>query len=216
MVALEVSDSGVGMPVEVTRRAAEPFFTTKASGSGTGLGLAQVYGTAQQSGGSLAIDSEPGRGTRVALRLPVASAPPAAAEPAEAAPAPRALDRAWANERIILCDDDDLVRGFVARVLDEAGYIVETVSDGHTAVELVRHAFADLLVVDFAMPGMNGAEVMRAARAIRPDLPVLMITGYADSESVSGLGAEVPVLRKPFEAGALLAMVRGTILARGE
>jgi signal transduction histidine kinase len=215
MVALEVRDSGVGMPADVSRRAAEPFFTTKTAGTGTGLGLAQVYGTVEQSGGSLRIDSEQGRGTAVTLLLPVCE--PGAVAVEEAQPVlERAADGARDNERIILCDDDDLVRSFVTRVLDEAGYIVESVSDGRTAVELVRNAGADLLVVDFAMPGMNGVEVMREARKARPALPVLIITGYADSEAVGEAGAGVPVLRKPFEAGALLAMVRGTILARGE
>ena len=209
MVRIEVRDNGQGMSDAVLRRATEPFFTTKSSGSGTGLGLAQVYGMAHQSGGDIVIDSEPGRGTVVILRLPACDRPPEQA--AEAVPDP--AGRAEAGERIILCDDEDLVRGFVARVLDEAGYIVETVSDGHTAVELVRHTAADLLVVDYAMPGMNGVEVMHAARAIRPDLPVLMITGYADSQAVADVGAEVPVLRKPFEAGQLLAMVRGAIIA---
>jgi CheY-like chemotaxis protein len=211
MVALEVRDSGQGMPAHVLRRATEPFFTTKSSGSGTGLGLAQVYGTVHQSGGEIGIDSEPGRGTVVTLRLPACEPQP----DMKADAAPDLAGEAAGDRRIILCDDDDLVRGFAARVLDEAGYVVETVSDGRTAVELVRHAVADLLLVDFAMPGMNGAEVMRATRAIRPDLPVLLITGYADTEAVGALGPDVPVLRKPFEAGSLLIAVREAIAGEG-
>ena len=212
MVALQVRDSGQGMPADVLRRATEPFFTTKSSGSGTGLGLAQVYGTVHQSGGEIEIDSEPGRGTVVTLRVPACQRPP----DMKAEPGPEPAGDVAGDRRIILCDDEDLVRGFVARVLDEAGYVVETVSDGRTAVELVRHAFADLLVVDYAMPGMNGVEVMRAARTIRPDLPVLLITGYADTEAVAALGADVPVLRKPFEAGPLLAAVREAIAGGGD
>ncbi|HWT13145.1 MAG TPA: response regulator [Allosphingosinicella sp.] len=200
MVELEVRDNGEGMTAEVLKRATEPFFTTKASGSGTGLGLSQVYGTVQQSGGSLAIASEPGKGTIVTLRLPSCALPPAEAAPGET----EGAGAAGGSRRVVLCDDDDQVRSFVARVLDAAGYVVEAVSDGRAAVELVRNARPDLLIVDFAMPGMNGAEVARAVRRLRPELPILMITGYSDTEAVVEMGADVEVLRKPFEAGALL------------
>ena len=208
MVRLEIRDEGQGMPREVLRRATEPFFTTKSAGSGTGLGLAQVFGIVRQSGGSLSIDSEPGRGTTVALLLPSCDLPEVPAGDAQAA----AAADADAGQRIILCDDDDAVRSFVARALDEAGYVVETVSDGRTAVEIVRNADASLLVIDFAMHGMNGAEVIGAVRAIRPGLPVLMITGYSDTRAV---GADIPVLRKPFEANALLNAVREAIDGAG-
>ncbi|HEV2864965.1 MAG TPA: ATP-binding protein [Allosphingosinicella sp.] len=206
MAAIEVRDTGQGMPDDVLRRATEPFFTTKSSGSGTGLGLSQVYGTVQQSGGSLKIESEPGSGTVVTLRLPACERAPA--PPPEAA---AGAAEGGASRRVILCDDDDLVRGFAARVLDAAGYVVEAVSDGGAAVEIARRAAVDLLVVDFAMPGMNGAEVMRAVRQIRPAMPILMITGYSDTEAVVEIGTDVPVLRKPFEAGALLAAARDAL-----
>ena len=207
MVQIEVRDPGVGMPRHVLRRATEPFFTTKDSGSGTGLGLAQVYGIVRQSGGSLAIDSEPGSGTLVTLTLPACDTPPA--PPREAEPA--AAEAVVPGQRILLCDDDDAVRTFVARVLDDAGYVVESVSDGRSAVQLVRNAEVSLLLVDFAMHGMNGADVTAAVRAFRPDLPVLMITGYADTEAMAEQAPGIPMLRKPFEAEALLDAVRHAI-----
>ena len=209
--AIEVRDTGQGMPAEVLNRATEPFFTTK-GGSGTGLGLAQVYGTIHQSGGTLSIDSRPGEGTAVTLRLPVCEAPPApAAEDRASADAEGAA--AEVQMRVILCDDDHLVRSFAARVLDEAGFVVESVSDGRSAVELIRNAGTDLLIVDYAMPGMNGVEVMRAVRRFRTDLPVLMITGYSDTEAVAALDAPIPVLRKPFDASSLLRAVRTALAA---
>lgn len=207
MVQIEVRDTGVGMPRHVLRRATEPFFTTKDSGSGTGLGLAQVYGIVRQSGGTLAIDSEPGNGTVVTLTLPVCDTPPAAPLEAELA----AAEEVVPGQRILLCDDDDAVRTFVARVLDDSGYVVESVSDGRSAVQLVRNADVGLLLVDFAMHGMNGADVTAAVRAFRPDLPVLMITGYADTEAMAEQAPGIPMLRKPFEPEALLDAVRQAI-----
>ena len=203
MVRIEIRDTGHGMPRHVLRRATEPFFTTKDPGSGTGLGLAQVYGIARQSGGALSIDSEPGDGTKVTLLLPACelSVPPAIEK---AAPDPLVAAN---GHRILLCDDDDAVRTFVARVLDDAGYVVESVADGRGAVHLARNAPASLLVVDFAKNGMNGADVAAAVRAFRPGLPVLMITGYADTDAVAELAPGIPMLRKPFEAEALLAAV---------
>ena len=222
MAAIEVRDSGAGMTREVLQRATEPFYTTKPPGSGTGLGLAQVYGIVQQSGGTVSIDSEPGKGTTVTIALPACelpAAPPPARAPAVrrradavAEAAVRATDPGF-PQRIVLVDDDDEVRTFVARVLDDAGYVVESVSDGRSAVQLVRSAEVSLLLVDFAMHGMNGADVTAAARAFRPELPVLMITGYADTDAVAEQAPGIPVLRKPFEADALLAAVRDSMAA---
>ncbi|HYE28371.1 MAG TPA: ATP-binding protein, partial [Allosphingosinicella sp.] len=207
IVAIAVRDSGSGMPADVLRRATQPFFTTKPPGSGTGLGLAQVYGTVEQSGGSLDIDSAPRRGTTVTLRLPCCDPAPADVPlAAESVTAP-----AVRGERILLCDDDDEVRSFVARALDEAGYVVETVSDGRTAIEAIRHFPARLLLVDFAMHGLNGADVIKAVRRFRPDLPILLITGYSDTGALADAGEDVAVLRKPFAADVLLTAVRRAI-----
>jgi len=202
-VALTVADDGVGMAPDVLRRASEPFYTTKPAGSGTGLGLAQVHGIVEQSGGSLAIDSAPGTGTVVTILLPGGELPP------EVVPAPSGAPdvRPPVNLRILVCDDDDAVRAIVARTLEEAGYAVEAVGDGRTAVEAARNSRPDLLVVDFAMPVMNGAEVAHAVARL-PDPPaVLVITGYADSEALKEIGEGIIILRKPFEADVLLDAV---------
>jgi signal transduction histidine kinase len=209
-VRLIVADGGAGMAPEVARRATEPFFTTKLPGSGTGLGLAQVYGIVRQSGGSLAIDSEAGKGTIVTILLPGCVLPPAT-DPVQAG---TGGDSGAANLRVLVCDDDDAVRSFVARALEEAGYAVEAVADGRTAVEAIRNGGHDVLVVDFAMQGMNGAEVVRQVRSLATPPALLMITGYADTEMLGDIGESVPVLRKPFEAAALLAAVRRALGSR--
>lgn len=206
MVTIAVCDTGFGMPPEIQRRASEPFFTTKQAGQGTGLGLAQVHGIVHQSGGTMSIESASGRGTCVTLRLPACDPPPAITAPAAAA---EALD--GAGRRVVVCDDDDDVRTFISRVLEEAGYVVESVSDGRTAVEVVRNSEPALLAIDFAMQAMNGAEAIRAIRRFNRELPVLLITGYADSAALEEAAPDVPQLRKPFEAAALLAAVRDAL-----
>jgi CheY-like chemotaxis protein/anti-sigma regulatory factor (Ser/Thr protein kinase) len=208
-VALTIEDDGQGMSPDVLRRAAEPFYTTKPSGSGTGLGLAQVYGIVEQSGGSLAIDSEIGRGTIVTMILAGGVLPPSV-EPSP--PVGEAAERP--SERILVCDDDDAVRAFVARTLEDAGYAVEAVADGRTAVEGVRNWPPDLLVVDFAMPMMNGAEVASKVAKLHRPPAVLMITGYVDTDAMGEVGAGVTILRKPFDGPALLAEVRRLLDAR--
>ena len=201
MVTLEVRDTGEGMPRNVLRRAAEPFFTTKDAGSGTGPGLAQVYGIVRQSGGLCR--SKANRASAPSSPSRPGCEPPAAV----AAPEPEsvAVLDTQDGQRILLCDDDDPVRTFVARVLDDAGFVVESVSDGRSAVQAVRTTPVSLLVVDFAMHGMNGADVA-AARAFRPDLPVLMITGYADTDTVAEQAPGVPAAQA---VRALLTAVRG-------
>jgi CheY-like chemotaxis protein len=209
-VDLVVADTGIGMPSEVLRRAAEPFFTTKPPGSGTGLGLAQVHGIVEQSGGSLAIDSEVGRGTIVTIVLPGCALPPGDEPPRFAASGVETSP----NLRALVCDDDDAVRSFVARTLEDGGFAVEAVADGRTAVEAVRNSGHDVLVVDFAMPGMNGAEVARQAQELRPPPALLIITGYAETELLETIGTDIPILRKPFEADALLEAVRRVLAER--
>ncbi len=209
-VALSIEDDGEGMAPDVLRRAAEPFYTTKPSGSGTGLGLAQVHGIVEQSGGSLAIDSEPGRGTTVTIILAGGTMPPPV-EPSSSHPGEEAVPF---NRRILVCDDDDAVRDFVARTLQDAGYAVEAVADGRTAVEGARNWCPDLLIVDFAMPMMNGAEVASKVAKLHRAPAVLMITGYLDTDAMGEAGAGVPILRKPFDGPALLAEVRRSLGGR--
>jgi signal transduction histidine kinase len=207
-VEVRVADTGEGMTEAVRSRAVEPFFTTKQVGQGTGLGLSQVYGVTRESGGLLHIDSLVGAGTIVRLLLP-ASAPIAAAattaiEPGTSSPPPAA---AGVRHSILIVDDDRQVRRFMALSLRDRGYDVIDADSGALALEHLGTRRFDLLLVDFAMPGMNGAQVAQAARAMQRDLKVLLVSGYADSAAVeSALGAS-QLLRKPFDAGELEAAV---------
>jgi PAS domain S-box-containing protein len=211
-VAITVSDTGEGMPAEVVERATEPFFSTKPLGKGTGLGLAQVYGIARQSGGSLSIDSEVGRGTAVRILIPRAEA----AAPAAAAAAERAAPRAAVpGAHILVVDDDEDVRAFLINSLEGMGYAVAEAASGEEALARVVEEAPDLALVDYAMPNMHGAEVARAAREIAPGLPILFVTGYAESEKLDeALGAGAPVLRKPFTLAELAAAVEENLPRR--
>ena len=206
-VELRIADTGKGMPPDVLRRATEPFFTTKPPGSGTGLGLAQVYGATRQAGGGFRIESEPGKGTVITLTLRGCDDPPPVAVPPRIDTKPAIQP----ERRILVCDDDDAARTFVAHSLEQSGYVVEHVSSGRTAVEAARNAPFDLVVCDFAMRGMNGAEVARRVRALERPVPFLLITGYADSDALAGIGVEIPVLRKPFDGDALAQAVRAAL-----
>jgi PAS domain S-box-containing protein len=202
-VCLDVADTGHGMPPEVLARATEPFFSTKPIGKGTGLGLAQVYAIARQSGGALRIDSREGEGTRVRLLLPRVAAGEAAPDDAGAAPP---LPQS-AKARILVIDDDAEVREFLMEALGEIGHEVETCSGGAEGLERLDTFSPDLVLLDYAMPGMNGADVARAIVARRPGQRIVFITGYAESERIDALGGDLPVLRKPFSMDALVALI---------
>ncbi len=204
MIDIIVADTGVGMTPDVLERAMEPFFTTKTAGSGTGLGLAQVFGAVQQSGGAVRIDSQPGRGTQVRMTLPAAEPPP---EP-EAAPV-RTLHAAPSpsRSRVLVVDDEPGVRDIIAETLRSAGYGVSEAPDPATALRLVGADSINLLLTDFAMPGMNGTELARRALDLDPDLRVLIVSGHADIEAVAAIKADAPLLQKPFSADELLAAV---------
>ncbi|MGN2253756.1 PAS domain-containing protein [Frateuria sp. GZRe12] len=195
-VVISVTDTGTGMTEEVRAHAFEPFFTTKGVGKGSGLGLAQVLGFAQQSGGGVRIESRPDAGTTVRVYLPraqagVAMEPAMADNHAHAEPLPK---RRFA----LLVDDDSAVRDVTAARLRQLGFEVLEAGSGGAALDLLdRSAQVDLLVADFAMPGMNGVEVAQQARARRPELPVLFVTGYADQTALAGVGEE-RVVQKPF------------------
>ena len=211
-VSVAVADTGVGMAAEVAARAIEPFFSTKPLGKGTGLGLAQVYGIARQSGGSLRIDSREGEGTRVRLILPRADE--AAEEKAEPAVMARSSGRAGAGARIFVVDDDAEVREFLADSLASLGHRVETLSGAEAALGALAQGPPDLMLIDFAMPGMNGAELAREARARFPELPIIFVTGFAESDQIeAACGAEAPVLRKPFGIDELAAAVAAQVAA---
>ncbi|UFN49038.1 response regulator [Roseomonas sp. OT10] len=194
-VAISVADTGPGMPAAVRDRMFEPFFTTKPVGAGSGLGLSQVLGFAQQSGGGVRVEAEEGRGTTVSVLLPRAAGTAPAGCNRPAAPAARAQA---ADRLVLLVDDDSAVRETTAAALRDLGYRVVEAGSGGAALDLLdREAHVDLLLLDFAMPGMNGVEVAQAARSRRPGVPVLFLTGYADAAAVAGEGQE-QIIQKPF------------------
>jgi PAS domain S-box-containing protein len=213
-VCLSVSDNGSGMSEAVLARACEPFFTTKELGKGSGLGLAQVYGFARQSGGGLVIDSAVGEGTTVSVYLPRGQALDVRAAHdgtgSLRTPGGRALT-------ILVVDDQSDVREVVAAYLETLGFQVVHAATGRTALGLLGEgSTVDGLVVDYAMAEINGIELAQAARAKCPDLPVVIMTGYSD---ISGIDAQIPdaeLLKKPFRINELASSVeRALHAARG-
>jgi signal transduction histidine kinase/CheY-like chemotaxis protein len=210
-VELAVTDTGLGMTDEVRARAIEPFYTTKPMGQGTGLGLSQVYAVARESGGTLTIDSEPGRGTTVSMMLP-AGAPPVVRTDG-AAQLPTTVPGAQSHEqrRVLVVDDDRLVRRFMSESLRSLQYHVTEAESGAQALATMECERFDLLIVDFAMPGMNGAEAARMAQERQPGIKVLMVSGYADSAAVEAALGSARQLRKPFDLAELGAAVAATL-----
>ncbi|HKQ16236.1 MAG TPA: response regulator [Steroidobacteraceae bacterium] len=210
-VELAVTDTGVGMTDEVRSRAIEPFYTTKPTGQGTGLGLSQVYAVARESGGTLAIDSEPGRGTTVSIMLPAGSPPIVRTE--SNAQQTTTVPGAQSSEqrRVLVVDDDKLVRRFMSESLRSLQYHVTEAESGAQALATMERERFDLLVVDFAMPGMNGAEAARTAQERQPGIKVLMVSGYADSAAVEAALGTARQLRKPFDLAELGAAVAETL-----
>ncbi len=197
-VRFEIADTGCGMSADVRARAAEPFFSTKPRGQGAGLGLSMARGFADQSGGGLRIDSEPGKGASVALWLPVA--PPAATQ------APR--ETSAGRGRLLLVDDDPLVRELIGEQLRCAGFSVTVCGEGRTAIERLDSGLAvDLLLTDFSMPEMNGVTLAREARKRRPLLPVVVLTGYVSEAADAAGDADFALLRKPIDSAALIGRV---------
>jgi two-component system cell cycle sensor histidine kinase/response regulator CckA len=205
-VRLRVCDSGRGMAPDVVERAFEPFFTTKASGEGTGLGLATVYGTVTQAGGSVSLDSSPGVGTTVTVLLPAGTAAPS--EPPREEPA----HTRGRGETLLVVEDEAALRDVAGRVLSGAGYRVLAADGGMQALELAaRHdGEIDLLVSDVVMPGMLGKELAERLTGVRPGTRVLYMSGYAQPvlASQGTLDPGVALLEKPFTAADLLSAVR--------
>lgn len=203
-IRITVTDTGMGMDEATLARAIEPFFSTKGVGKGTGLGLSMAHGLAAQLGGTLSITSRRGQGTVVTLWLPVDQAA-AMASPAVVGPI---VDTARAMGTALLVDDEDLVRAITADMLAELGFRVIEASSAEQAADLFDDGLrVDLLVTDHLMPGRSGVELARETQARWADLPVLIVSGYADTE---GVVQDLPRLTKPFRradlAAALVAM----------
>jgi PAS domain S-box-containing protein len=211
-VAMCVTDNGTGMPPEVAARAFDPFYTTKPVGKGTGLGLSMIYGFAKQSNGQTRIYSEVGRGTTVKIYLPRHHEK--GEEPSEDEATPD-TPRAKAGETVLVVDDEPTIRMLVGDTLAELGYETIEAADGAAGLKVLRSSTKiDLLITDVGLPGgMNGKQLADAARAIRSQLKVLFITGYAENAAVSNgrLDPGMHVLSKPFPMDKLSATIRSII-----
>ena len=193
-VEICVRDDGTGMSDEVRAKAFEPFFTTKDIGKGSGLGLSQVLGFAKQSGGGVRVRSKQGEGTAISIFLPRAN-PEAALAKIPAAPLAPAANT---DATVLVVDDDGAVREVTAATLKEIGYRVLEADSGANALDIIgRGAIPDLMVIDFAMPGMSGAELARRVKDGHPAMPLLFVTGFADRTLLAGIN-EAQIIGKPF------------------
>jgi PAS domain S-box-containing protein len=206
-VHLTVEDTGVGMDAAVQEKAMEPFFTTKPQGKGTGLGLSMVFGTLKAHGGSMDLVSRPGEGTTVRLNLPATRVRAGASGIGAHAANPRGAHRVLT---ILLVDDDELIREAVAPMLEILGHRVRTAAGGTEALELLEGGLElDLVILDMNMPGMTGAETLPLLLALRPELPVLLASGYSDQHVTELMAGRPGVrsLRKPFTLAEIRAVL---------
>ena len=215
-VEMIVTDTGSGMPDDILARAFEPFFTTKPLGQGTGLGLSQIYGFVQQSGGFVRLESKPGSGTTVRLLLPrhaptdVSQDSGAKAGASATAVCPSAATPPLARGTVLVVDDERDVRDLITEALKDLGCQVRQAVDGPAGLRIVLSGDPiDMLITDVGLPGLNGRQLAEAARQTRAALPVLLITGYAGRAlGDSDLPPGIEVIRKPFALETLVERVR--------
>ena len=212
-VTLTVRDTGHGIDAQTLEQIFEPFFTTKETGKGTGLGLATVYGIVKQSGGYVAVESEPDEGTAFTVYLrrdAEARVPRIEPVPDDAVPQPATHPAA---ETVLLVEDEEVVRRLVRQVLENDGYHVLEAHDGEVALELARSTPVDLLLTDLVMPKVGGREVADGLRRTNPDLKVIYMSGYADGAILENgvLQAGTELLEKPFAFSALTEKVRSVL-----
>jgi len=207
-LCIRVTDTGTGMTAEVASQAMEPFFTTKERGKGTGLGLAQVYGFARQCGGDVKITSSVGEGTSIDILLPRVEME--AKTPAVMAPRVAPHADPGKGETILVIDDDDSVRTLIADALRTVGFAVIEANGGEAGLKQLDDITPAACVVDYIMPGMNGAEVARRIQAKLPLLPVIFLSGYYDTIALDGISGAV-ILRKPIDMRGLHSAVSTAI-----
>jgi CheY-like chemotaxis protein len=212
-VVVTVTDTGPGIPPQLLNKVFDPFFTTKPIGSGTGLGLSQVYGFARQSGGLAFIHSEEGKGTAVEMFFPCATDDDEdSTEPGTST----AFHRGEKSRHILVVEDDHDVRRVIVESLGLIGYSVSEAANGGEGLAAIRERKPDLLVVDYAMPDMTGAEVISQAREMVGEMPVILATGYADMAAVERLAGRPIVLRKPFDINSLGSAIATALRAADE
>jgi signal transduction histidine kinase/ActR/RegA family two-component response regulator len=215
-VRLSVADTGCGMDPETVSRIFEPFFTTKEEGRGTGLGLATVYGIIEQAGGTIDVDTAPGRGTTFHVFLPRSLDPEAAEAVLEPAPAPAPAART-PTETVLLVEDDEDVRALIARGIGKAGYVVLEASGAQEALALLRAhpEHIHLVLTDIVMPGLSGRELSERIMRDRPGVRVLFMSGHSDDAILrQGIQtASVPFIQKPFSIEVLASKIRDTLQA---
>jgi PAS domain S-box-containing protein len=211
-LVIAVEDNGSGIEPGILEQVLEPFFTTKEVGKGTGLGLSMVYGFAKQSGGGMSIQSKVGEGTRVEIWLPRADDADCSVEVAAGHSAGPAADPSARALTILLVDDHASVRTTTAALLSDLGHHVLEASDAPAAVAVLERdgGRLDLLITDYAMPLMSGTELIEKAREVRPGLPAIVITGYADAQSISRRPDDVGVVAKPFTPEQLATAIAAT------
>jgi CheY-like chemotaxis protein len=208
-VVVTVRDTGVGMSAEVQERAFEPFFTTKPPGSGSGLGLSQVFGTARQSGGGVQIDSIPGKGTAVAVYLPRAPVPAASTSTRRE----EAIEPNSGAAIVLVVDDDTGVLATTAAILKDIGYSVLQAESGDSALESLKNNLSiDLLLTDVVMNPMSGPELAGHVERLYPQLPVIFFSGYAGSTGLTADGTgRRRLVRKPFTPGELRRQIEAAL-----
>jgi two-component system cell cycle sensor histidine kinase/response regulator CckA len=216
--ALEISDTGTGIPTDVLPKIFEPFFTTKEVGKGTGLGLSTVYGIVKQSGGFIFADSRPGQGATFTIYLPVhtAGVPDAVTVAAQAKQAARHRSGdLWGTGTILLVEDEDMVRAVAERALARQGYTVLAAENGEAAMELMQGVDRPTLVIsDVMMPLMDGPTLARQLRKIHPDIPILFMSGYAEEQLRRSIDLDnVAFLPKPFSVQQLAEATRDVLIA---
>lgn len=207
-VAIDVGDTGTGIPPEVAARIFDPFFSTKPLGQGTGLGLSTVYGIVRQSNGFVGLETRVGRGTTFTIYMPRAEEKPVVAE--TAAPVAEKVEDLTGSSRILLVEDEDAVRSFSVRALQNKGYEVFEASSGDNALELLaeQKPKIDLVVSDVMMPGIDGIEMGKHVREMYPNITIIYMSGYTEDKFKDDMGPGIHFLAKPFTLKQLAEKVK--------